>query len=303
MVSVAARLNYAYKERYMATVTVRADASSRFAKGNRWGWFPSAALAWRMSEEDFLKDVEWLDNLKLRLSYGITGNNNVGDYATSYYTSGPSYAVIGGNEFQGYYGNGIIDQALMWEKIKEFNFGVDFAVLQNRINITADAYRRLADGQIMKSTVPLETGESSLTTNIGSVQNAGIELGVNFGVIRNQNFTWDVNVAFARNWSKIKELPSGDDVSNNWFIGERLNVLRDYTYAGVITADGVTMHTINGDKHYTLQEVYDKYGPKSPNKLKWYEGQMAVNDWNDDGKSMTRTSRFMDAPTLNGPVA
>ena len=103
----------------------------------------------------------------------------------------------------------------MWEKIKEFNFGVDFAVLQNRINITADAYRRLADGQIMKSTVPLETGESSLTTNIGSVQNAGIELGVNFGVIRNQNFTWDVNVAFARNWSKIKELPSGDDVSNN----------------------------------------------------------------------------------------
>ena len=284
MVSVAARLNYAYKERYMATVTVRADASSRFAKGNRWGWFPSAALAWRMSEEDFLKDVEWLDNLKLRLSYGITGNNNVGDYATSYYTSGPSYAVIGGNEFQGYYGNGIIDQALMWEKIKEFNFGVDFAVLQNRINITADAYRRLADGQIMKSTVPLETGESSLTTNIGSVQNAGIELGVNFGVIRNQNFTWDVNVAFARNWSKIKELPSGDDVSNNWFIGERLNVLRDYTYAGVITADGVTMHTINGDKHYTLQEVYDKYGPKSPNKLKWYEGQMAVNDWNDDGK-------------------
>ena len=91
----------------------------------------------------------------------------------------------------------------------------------------------------MKSTVPLETGESSLTTNIGSVQNAGIELGVNFGVIRNQNFTWDVNVAFARNWSKIKELPSGDDVSNNWFIGERLNVLRDYTYAGVITADGV----------------------------------------------------------------
>ena len=113
MVSVAARLNYAYKERYMATVTVRADASSRFAKGNRWGWFPSAALAWRMSEEDFLKDVEWLDNLKLRLSYGITGNNNVGDYATSYYTSGPSYAVIGGNEFQGYYGNGIIDQALM----------------------------------------------------------------------------------------------------------------------------------------------------------------------------------------------
>ena len=135
----------------------------------------------------------------------------------------------------------------------------------------------------MKATVPIETGESSVTTNIGSVQNAGIELGLNFGVIRNQNFTWDVNVAFARNWSKIKELPNGDDVTNNWFIGERLNVLRDYTSAGIITDKGVTMHTINGDKHYTLQEVYDKYGPNSPSKLQWYEGQMAVNDWNDDG--------------------
>lgn len=284
LVSVAARLNYAYKDRYMATVTVRTDGSSRFAKDNRWGWFPSAAVAWRASEEDFLKDVEWIDNLKLRLSYGVTGNNNVGDYVTASSASGPSYSIIGGQEFQGYYANGLIDRDLIWEKIKEFNFGVDFAVLQNRIGLTADAYRRLSDGQIMKATVPVETGESSITTNIGAVQNTGIELGLNLGVIRNKHFTWDVNLSFARNWSKIKELPNGDDFGNNWFLGERLNVLRDYTSAGIITADGVTMHTINGDKHYTLQEVYDKYGPKSANKLKWYEGQMAVNDWNDDGK-------------------
>ena len=149
----------------MATVTVRADASSRFAKGNRWGWFPSAALAWRMSEEDFLKDVEWLDNLKLRLSYGITGNNNVGDYATSYYTSGPSYAVIGGNEFQGYYGNGIIDQADVGE-----NQGI-----QLRCGLCSIAEPDQYNGRCLsppcrrtnhESTVPLETGESSLTTNI-----------------------------------------------------------------------------------------------------------------------------------------
>lgn len=284
LVSLATRLNYAYKERYMATITVRTDGSSRFAKDNRWGWFPSAAVAWRASEEDFLKDVKWIDNLKLRLSYGVTGNNNVGDYVTASSAAGPSYATIGGQEYQGYYANGLVDKNLIWEKIKEFNFGVDFAVLQNRIGLTADAYRRLSDGQIMKATVPLETGESSITTNIGSVQNTGIELALNLGIIRNNSFTWDVNLAFARNWSKIKELPNGDDVANNWFIGERLNVLRDYTSAGIITKDGVTMHTINGDRHYTLQEVYDKFGPKSSNKLKWYEGQMAVNDWNDDGR-------------------
>ncbi|EOS11312.1 SusC/RagA family TonB-linked outer membrane protein [Phocaeicola sartorii] len=284
LVSFAARLNYAYKERYMATVTVRTDGSSRFAKDNRWGWFPSAAFAWRASEEDFLRNVDWIDNLKLRLSYGVTGNNNVDDYVTSSSASGPSYAVLGGQEYQGYYANGLVDRNLIWEKIKELNFGIDLSVLKNRINVTADAYRRLSDGQIMKATVPLETGESSITTNIGSIQNTGIEIGLSLGILRNKNFTWDMNLSFARNWSKIKELPNGDDVTNNWFIGERLNVLRDYTSAGIITADGVTMHTVNGDRHYTLQEVYDTFGPKSANKLQWYEGQMAVNDWNDDGK-------------------
>ncbi len=283
LVSAAARVNYTYKDRYMVTATARADGSSRFIKDKRWGWFPSAAVAWRMSQEDFLKNVNWLDNLKLRLSYGITGNNNVGDYATSSSASGPSYAVIGGQEVQGYYPNGLIDQYLIWEKIKEFDFGVDFGAFQNRIGLTADFYRRVSDGQIMDATVPIETGEEEITTNIGCVRNTGIELGLNLGVIRNRNFTWDVNIAFARNWSKITELPNGDDVDNNWFIGERLNVLRGYTGAGVITADGITMQTKDGDRHYTLQEVYDTFGPNGQG-LKWYEGQYAVNDWNNDGK-------------------
>ena len=275
LVSVATRLNYSYKGRYMATATIRADGSSRFAKGNRWGWFPSAAVAWRMSEENFMKDVRWLDNLKLRLSYGITGNNNVDDYVTGSSASGPNYVTINGIEYQGYYPNGLIDKGLIWERIKEFDAGVDIGVLRNRINLTADFYRRISDGQIMDSTVPLETGESSVTTNIGCVQNTGIELALGLGIIRTKNFTWDMNLAFARNWNKITELPNGDDTSNNWFIGESLNVLRGYTGAGVVTEDGVTMNTVNGKKHYTLKEVYQKYG--------WYEGQYAVNDWNDDG--------------------
>lgn len=284
LVSVAARLNYSYKSRYMATVTVRADGSSRFAEGNRWGWFPSAAVAWRMSEENFLKNVDWLDNLKLRVSYGQTGNNNVGDYVTASSASGPNYVFINGLEYQGYYPNGLIDKGLIWEKIKEFDFGVDFSVLRNRINLTADFYRRVSDGQIMDSTVPLETGESSITTNIGCVRNTGVELALNLGVVRGREFNWDLNLAFARNWNKITELPNGDDTSNNWFIGESLNVLRGYTGAGVVTADGVTMNTVNGSRHYSLQEVYQKYG--------WYEGQYAVNDWNDDGKISEEDKRI-----------
>ena len=276
LVSVAARLNYSYKGKYMATVTMRADGSSRFAEGNRWGFFPSAAVAWRMSEENFLKSASWLDNLKLRAAYGVTGNNNVNDYVTMSSAAGPNYVVIGGEEFQGYYPNGLIDLGLQWEEIKEFNFGVDFSAFNGRLGLTADVYRRLSDGQIMKATVPVETGETAITTNIGSVRNAGIELGFNFGVLRLQNFTWDLGVNFSRNWSKIKELPNGDDVANNWFLGERLNVLRDYKHTDVVTADGVTMHTKDGDVHYTLKEAYEKFG--------LYEGTMGVHDWNNDGK-------------------
>lgn len=276
MVSAAARLNYSYKGKYMATVTMRTDGSSRFAEGNRWGFFPSAAVAWRMSEENFMKNASWLDNLKFRLSYGITGNNNVDNYVTASSAAGPTYATIGGSELMGYYPNGLIDLGLVWEKVKEFDFGVDFSAFDGRLSVTADAYRRLSDGQIMSATVPIETGETSITTNIGSVRNAGIELGFNFGLVRTRNFTWDLGVNFSRNWSKIKELPNGDDISNNWFLGERLNVLRDYKHTDVVTADGVTMHTKDGDVHYTLKEAYERFG--------LYEGTMGVHDWNNDGK-------------------
>lgn len=282
LVSGALRLNYSYKSRYMATATVRADGSSRFAEGNRWGWFPSVALAWRMSEESFLKDYEWLDNLKLRLSYGVTGNNNVSDYVTMSTASDPSYVVLDGSEVQGYYPNGLVNAALIWEKVKEFDFGLDLAVLNNRVNLTADVYRRLSDGQIMDRIVPLETGESKATFNVGSVRNVGIELGMQFGVIRAKDFSWDLNVNYSRNWNKVLELSNGkvDEVASSRFIGEPLNVLRDYTHTDVITDKGVTMRTKDGNIHYTLQEFYEKYG----SKYKWYEGQVAVNDWNNDGQ-------------------
>ena len=282
LVSGAFRANYSYKGKYMATATVRTDGSSKFAKGNRWGWFPSAALAWRISEEDFLKGHQWLDNLKLRLSYGITGNNNVDDYATLYTASGPEYVVLDGSETQAFYPNGLVNTDLIWEKVKEFDLGLDVSVWNNRVNLTTDFYNRLSDGQIMNRIVPLETGESSATFNVGSVRNRGIELGLQVGIIKNKNFSWDVNINYSRNWNEILELSNGkvDEVASNRFIGKPLNSLRDYIHTAVITDKGVTMKTKDGDIHYTLKELYDKYGAS----YKWYEGQVAVNDWNNDGK-------------------
>ena len=283
LASTAFRLNYSYQGKYMATVTARADGSSRFAKDNRWGWFPSAALAWRASEEKFLKEQQdWLSNLKLRLSYGVTGNNNVGDYVTMNTAAGPSYIILDGTELQGYHPNGLVNTALVWEKVKEFDLGLDMGVFNGRINLTADFYNRLSDGQIMDRLVPVETGETKTTFNVGSVRNRGIELGLNVNILNKKDLTWDVNMNFSRNWNKILELSNGkvDETASNRFIGEPLNVLRDYTHTDVITDKGVTMHTQDGDIHYTLQELFAKYG----NKYKWYEGQVAVNDWNNDGK-------------------
>ena len=282
--SYLARVMYSYNSKYMITANFRADESSKFIDGNRWGYFPSFSVGWRISEEPWMKKAtsNWLDNLKLRLSYGVTGNNNVDDYVTIATASGPSYVVLGGSEIQGYYPNGLVNTGLIWEKVKEFDLGLDFSVLSNRINLTADFYHRLSDGQIMDRIVPVETGETKATFNVGSVRNTGIELGMQFGIIRSKDFIWDLSVNYSRNWNKILELSNGkvDEIASNRFIGEPLNVLRDYIHTDVITDKGVTMHTKDGDIHYTLQELYAKYG----SKYKWYEGQIAVNDWNNDGK-------------------
>ncbi|MBQ7441119.1 MAG: TonB-dependent receptor, partial [Prevotella sp.] len=288
LVSFAGRLNYSYLGKYMATATLRTDGSSRFADGNRWGWFPSFAVAWRASEESFLKDnVSWLSNTKLRLSYGVTGNNNVSDYITMNTADGPHYFELNNALAQGYYTSKLVNTDLVWEKVKEFDAGIDLGFLNNRINLTFDWYNRISDGQIMQQSVPIEAGAGSSArpwVNMGSVRNRGVEIGINANIIETKDFSWSATLNWARNWNKILDTSTGvdetsGDITKNYFIGQPLNVLYDYTRAGVITKDGVTMHTMYGDKHLTLQEVYDTYGKA----MNWYEGQEALNDWNFDG--------------------
>ncbi len=146
----------------------------------------------------------------------------MGDYVTIASATGPSYVTIDGKEVQGYHPNGLVNTELIWEKVKEFDVGLDLSFLKNRINVTADFYNRLSDGflknrinvtadfynrlsdgQIMSRSVPIETGEKTSTFNVGSVQNRGIELGLNFNIINKKDFSWSANINFARNWNKI----------------------------------------------------------------------------------------------------
>lgn len=234
LMSYLARVQYSFNDRYLLTVSGRYDGSSRLADGNKWAFFPSAALAWRITEEDFMKSAPAISNLKLRLSYGVTGNDAVSIYGTQSGVSLLNYD-FGGNVVSAYYKNGLANKGLTWEKTHEINIGLDFGFFRNRINGALDIYQRDANDLIMRRNLPSTTGWSSIWDNIGKVRNRGIELGLNTVNIESKNFTWETNLTFSKNTNKIVELYNGkqDDVANKWFIGKPIDVNYDYVFDGI----------------------------------------------------------------------
>ena len=232
--SFLGRLQYSYKDRYLFTASGRYDGSSRLADGNKWAFFPSAAFAWRVSEEKFMKDFNDLSNLKLRLSYGLTGNDAVSIYGTQSGVSQKNYD-FGGSIASSYYKSGLANENLSWEKTREINVGIDYGFFNNRINGAIDIYQRDAKDLIMKRNLPSTSGWSSIWDNIGWVRNRGIELSLNTINIQGKKFSWDTNITFSSNKNKIVELygEKKDDVSNKWFIGEALDVNYDYVFDGI----------------------------------------------------------------------
>lgn len=232
--SVLARVQYGYNDRYLLTVSGRYDGSSRLAAGNKWSFFPSAALAWRITEEDFMKNARAISNLKLRLSYGVTGNDAVSIYGTQSGVTALNYD-FGSNVVSAYYKNGLANKDLTWEKTYEVNLGLDYGFFNNRINGAIDIYQRDAKDLIMKRQIPSTTGWSSIWDNIGWVRNRGIELSLNTVNIQGKDFGWETNITFTKNSNKIQELYNGkqDDVANAWFIGQPLDVNYDYKFIGI----------------------------------------------------------------------
>ena len=236
--SFLARVQYGYNDRYLLTVSGRYDGSSRLAKGNKWSFFPSAALAWRITEEDFMKAAPVVSNLKLRLSYGVTGNDAVSIYGTQSGVSAQNYD-FGGNVVSAYYKNGLANKNLTWEKTYEINLGLDFGFFNNRINGAVDIYQRDAKDLIMRRQIPSTTGWTSIWDNIGKVRNSGIEVSLNTVNFQGKDFGWETNITFTKNNNKIQELYNGkqDDVANAWFIGHPLDVNYDYKFIGIWQTD------------------------------------------------------------------
>ena len=239
MLSFAGRANYDFKGKYLATATIRYDGSSKLAV--KWAAFPSFALAWRISEEEFLKN-DWLSNLKARFSFGYSGNNNgVNAFITQLkpITTSNVYYDYGGTTtmVSGFAPGAPVKQDLTWEKTREIDFGIDIGFFKDRITGTVDIYDKLSDGLLMSRSLTLESGVASMTDNIGSVNNKGVEFALNSVNVRTRNFFWSTSLAFAYNKNSIVSLygKKADVIGEARFIGEPINVIYDYKILGVWT--------------------------------------------------------------------
>lgn len=262
MASFFGRINYKFNEKYLLTLTFREDGSSVLASKHKWGFFPSAAFAWRMKEEKFLKDVEWLYNLKLRLSYGISGNSAVSAYQTQGGLGKTMYSFINngveGGAY-GYYPALTPNTALGWEKTATTNFGIDFGFLNNRISGSIDLYYQNTYDLLMQKKVPTSTGYSISWDNIGKTENKGVEIVLNTANIVNKDFKWNTDLTFTLNREKIKELADGSDrdISNGWFVGRPIKTHYGLKKLGIWQLNETEEAAKYGEKPGRIK-IYDK---------------------------------------------
>ena len=273
LLSLYGRLNYTYDNRYMLTATLRADASSRFSKDNRWGYFPSVALGWRISEEKFLKDNKVLSNLKLRLSYGQTGQQDIINdypYMTTFSVSYPEASYRFGDKWYRTYRPNAYDTDIKWETTDTWNAGLDYGFLGNRIYGSLDVYKRHTKDLLNTINVISGTNFSSiLTTNIGEMDNKGVEFSVNAVPVQTKDFKWDVGFNYTWNTSKITKLNVIDSESN-------------YVQTGAISNTGKYVQVFMvGKRPYTFylcKQAYDENGKPLENQYVQPDGSVSSNE-------------------------
>lgn len=274
LVSFFGRVNYTLLDRYLFTATVRQDGSSRFHKNNRWGLFPSFALGWKLKEEAFLKDVDVLSDLKLRLGYGITGQQNInsGDY--------PYLAVYETNKDGAYYpilGEGTTyrpnayNPDLKWEKTTTYNVGLDFGFLNNRINGAVDYYYRKTTDLLNSVFVSAGTHfKNKVLSNVGSLENSGIEFSINSKPVVTTDWTWDLGFNITYNKNEITKLTTGD--SENYYVAAGDNIGGGRDMKAMAHAVGHPASSF-----YVYQQVYDENGKPIENEFVDRNGDGTIN--------------------------
>ena len=235
ILSYMGRINYGYKDKYLLTATVRADGSSRFAPAHKWGYFPSVAVAWNISKENFLENVAFLNDLKIRTGYGSTGNTGINPYATQGALSRNAYS-FGETSAFGFQPYLFRNFDLRWESTASFNIGMDFSLFDYRVNGSIDLYRASTTNLLMNRQIPANSGFTSVVSNIGATQNKGLEISLStLNVKSGSGFKWQTDFTFYTNREQIVSLSTGknDDPQNAWFIGRPLTVYYDYEKIGI----------------------------------------------------------------------
>jgi len=212
LVSTLFRANYAYKNKYMISATVRWDGSSRFGENNKWGFFPSVSAGWNIANEEFMKNQEVVNTFKLRVSYGTTGNNRVGDYAAQALVEPIANAVIGDGVAQGFTETNIANPNLSWEQTNEFDAGIDLGFLGDRFDISIDYYNKKTKKLLLFKEIPSVTGFTNVWTNMGKVQNQGFEIEFFGHIIDHQKFKWNMGLNFAHNKNKLLDFGGPEEV-------------------------------------------------------------------------------------------
>jgi TonB-linked SusC/RagA family outer membrane protein len=282
--SYMARINYDYKGKYLLTATMRRDGSSRFGVNSKWGNFPGFAVGWNLHQENFMKDLTWLDELKLRASYAQVGNQGLSPYQTQGLEARTSYAWNNTAAY-GYRPNTIGNADLKWETSTSQNIGMDFSILRGRVSGSLEYYQTNTTDLLLSDQLPTSTGFAAVTRNVGETQNKGIELSLTtINIDAANGFKWSTDFTFYKNTEAILSLYNGakDDVGNRWFIGKPLNSYYDYQYAGI-------WQTAEADKAKATG---------------FSVGQIKVADTNGDGK-ITADDRVIlgsDVPAWTGGI-
>lgn len=288
------RVNYRLFDRYLFTATLRADGSSKFGVNNRWGYFPAFAFAWRASEEKFIKKLDVFDNLKLRLSYGVSGNNRINNYLSmATYSSG--WIPIEDNVVSVSLPTNLDNPDLKWETNATFNIGLDMGFLNNRISMTVDAYKVYTSNLLLNSNIPYVNGFGTCMRNVGKTESKGLEFGITSYNIQTDDFLWQTNLNISFNKTKVKKLAD----SNRWEIqsksggmegvdyiieeGEPIGIMWGYISDGLYQANDFTF----SDGVWTLKEdvvhssVFQNVMPGSKKYLNLNPEEDNVTDEND----------------------
>ncbi|MBR3530052.1 MAG: TonB-dependent receptor [Bacteroidaceae bacterium] len=262
LISWMGRVMYSYDNKYMLSLALRSDASSRLAKGHQWHTYPAISAGWNIARESFMENLTWIDNLKLRIGYGETSNQSINPYSTLGGLAVRNYNFGNGTNYKaGYYVNALPNPELGWEFSKTWNFGLDFSFFNGRLSGSIEYYTQKTNDILLDVSMPSTSGVSSYTGNIGNTENKGFEFTLNGIIIDNKNgWHWDAGINLYANRNKLTKLTGAldengnpaPDEANRWFVGHPIDVIYDYEYDGLWNAEDV-------------YEVTDKDGNKTTN--------------------------------------